>query len=281
MKSIFKFIGIAFVACSMFVACGDKDDDDFESGNSHGNHNRPIVITYIINALANDEAMGIVDGGGEYAADDVCTLTAIPNAGYVFVNWSDGTTANPYTFNVTEDVDLIANFAVGEGTAVRFKGRTWNAAVSNSYYWPSYNEMGVSAWSVDNHTYPMADAFFIAQGTGSYTDAIDETEIAYGNVVDYVEYYEQTYISDGEYTYGDWWAKSCTINVKGFDATTMNLYFTIDATMFNAASCLDGEGHMTGIANAPVAQMTMVSNTTMTLAANGKGPVTHKKWHNK
>ena len=41
-------------------------------------------------------------------------LTATPYEGYKFVNWTkDGveiSTENPYSFTVTEDVELIANF---------------------------------------------------------------------------------------------------------------------------------------------------------------------------
>lgn len=37
-------------------------------------------------------------------------ITAVPNEGYRFVNWSDGETENPRTINLTEDLTLTANF---------------------------------------------------------------------------------------------------------------------------------------------------------------------------
>ena len=40
-------------------------------------------------------------------------VTAVPNACYSFVNWSDGSTANPRTdTNVTANISVTANFAI-------------------------------------------------------------------------------------------------------------------------------------------------------------------------
>jgi len=48
---------------------------------------------------------------------DGSAVTAVPDTGYHFVEWSDGSTANPRTdTNVTADVDVTANFALDEYT---------------------------------------------------------------------------------------------------------------------------------------------------------------------
>ncbi len=45
--------------------------------------------------------------------EDGTAVTAVPDTGYHFVNWSDGSTANPRTdTNVTADVAVTANFAI-------------------------------------------------------------------------------------------------------------------------------------------------------------------------
>ena len=54
---------------------------------------------------------GTADGGGIFDADASVVLTATPDEGYHFVRWSDGSTANPYVFNASEDVSLAAEFA--------------------------------------------------------------------------------------------------------------------------------------------------------------------------
>lgn len=62
---------------------------------------------------------GSVTGGGSFAPGASVTLTATPASGYRFVRWvRNGTsqtisTANPYTFKVQEQTDLVAVFELG------------------------------------------------------------------------------------------------------------------------------------------------------------------------
>ena len=59
-----------------------------------------------------DAAQGQVTGAGTYLVGDTVTLTAIPNYGYHFVQWSDGNTDNPRTLVLTQDTILTAEFAL-------------------------------------------------------------------------------------------------------------------------------------------------------------------------
>ena len=54
---------------------------------------------------------GTTSGGGTFDADATVTLTATPDEGYHFVQWSDGSTENPYTFKASAHVELMAEFA--------------------------------------------------------------------------------------------------------------------------------------------------------------------------
>lgn len=71
-------------------------------------------ILYAVTATANDAAMGTIAGAGEYGKGSTATLTATPNDGYLFVNWTKGgvevATTQEYSFIVTEAVELVANF---------------------------------------------------------------------------------------------------------------------------------------------------------------------------
>src|SRR4029077_5053149 len=50
-------------------------------------------------------------------ATDGSPVTAVPDTGYHFVNWSDGSTQNPRTdTNVTMDISVTANFAINTYT---------------------------------------------------------------------------------------------------------------------------------------------------------------------
>jgi hypothetical protein len=77
-----------------------------------------LAVTYpticAITATANDAAMGTIAGVGDYGKGSTATLTATPNDGYLFVNWTKGgevvATTQEYSFKVTEAVALVANF---------------------------------------------------------------------------------------------------------------------------------------------------------------------------
>ena len=38
------------------------------------------------------------------------TITAIPNSKYLFENWSNGSTENPLTITINQNLSLTANF---------------------------------------------------------------------------------------------------------------------------------------------------------------------------
>ena len=67
--------------------------------------------TYTVTVAANDASMGTVSGGGSYDYLDTAILTATPNSGYFFRQWSDGNTANPRSLIVTDNVSLTAVFS--------------------------------------------------------------------------------------------------------------------------------------------------------------------------
>lgn len=66
---------------------------------------------YVVSATASNAALGFTVGSDTYNAGDTATLWAIPYAGVSFLGWNNGVMANPYSFIVNADVDLVANFA--------------------------------------------------------------------------------------------------------------------------------------------------------------------------
>ena len=67
---------------------------------------------YTVSAVSNDEAMGVVAGGGAYAYLDTVTLTTTAFAHHHFVRWSDGETDSVRTEVVSGDLTLTAIFAI-------------------------------------------------------------------------------------------------------------------------------------------------------------------------
>ncbi len=75
-----------------------------------------LFATHNVQVTANNNALGTITGSGEYKEGTTATLTATPNAGFRFVNWTkegvEVSTDATYLFTVTEDVELVANFEV-------------------------------------------------------------------------------------------------------------------------------------------------------------------------
>ena len=71
-------------------------------------------ISYEITATANPSAGGTIVGAGSYNYGSTCFLTAIPNPGYAFVNWTKNgvqvATTAAYSFTVTQADQYVANF---------------------------------------------------------------------------------------------------------------------------------------------------------------------------
>ena len=83
--------------------------------------NRTLVANFAsessfrIIVMAAPTIGGTVAGGGNYQEGETIMVTATANAGYKFVNWTNNgtevSTSASYSFEVIEDITLVANFA--------------------------------------------------------------------------------------------------------------------------------------------------------------------------
>lgn len=77
-------------------------------------------VPYTITVSAAPSNGGSITGGGTYAIGANASLTAIPNNGYSFVNWTENGTVvssqNPYSFTIYQNRNLVANFEPLSGT---------------------------------------------------------------------------------------------------------------------------------------------------------------------
>ena len=135
------------------------------------NINTNLDTTYTINASANPVEGGTVSGGGEFQFGQTCTLTAITNSGYIFNNWTENgevvSTENPYTFTVTGNRELVANFEEEDDDNLVFNGdfELGNTGFSTDYIYGntgSYNHYYIGhdiaeMWSWDSPGFPVVD----------------------------------------------------------------------------------------------------------------------------
>ena len=94
-------IVIPFLILFAFISCSESSDDESSSTTDS--------VTYSVEISATSG--GTVDNsGGSFDSGSTLTVTATPNSGYAFINWSDGTTENPKELNVNSNLTLTANF---------------------------------------------------------------------------------------------------------------------------------------------------------------------------
>lgn len=89
-------------------------------------YNRNLEAVFLdgfpITVETSNETAGTVNGGGTYGYNASCTLTATPNSGYIFENWTKNNEIvscnNPYTFSVTGAGQYVANFISCDGVYI-------------------------------------------------------------------------------------------------------------------------------------------------------------------
>ncbi len=133
----------------------------------------PATLTYA--AGAHGTLTGTLTGTTpqtvNYGASGTA-LTAVPDANYHFVDWSDGSTANPRNdTNVTADLSVTANFALGGYTLTYAAGA--NGLLSGTT--PQTVNHGASGTAVT--AVPAANSHFVSWSDGVLTAARTETNV--------------------------------------------------------------------------------------------------------
>ena len=148
-----------------------------------GQNAQQVTITvpsYTIAVNANPTEGGTVTGGGEYTSGQSCTVTATANAGYTFTNWTEGgnvaSTNASYTFNVTGNRTLVANFALntysitatadptaggtvtGAGTYNHGASCTLTATANTGYTFVNWTKNGTQVSTNASYTFTVSEA---------------------------------------------------------------------------------------------------------------------------
>ena len=109
-----------------FVQWNDGNSDNPRQVQVTGNTTYTATFaknTYAISLSCNEE-QGSVEGVTSAEYLDTVTISATPNIGYHFVQWSDGVTDNPRTLELTQDTILTAEFA-----------QSFSGQCGDSLYW--------------------------------------------------------------------------------------------------------------------------------------------------
>ena len=156
------------------------------------------VVNHTITVSANPAEAGTVTGGGEYEEGTEVALTATAAEGYEFVKWTSGetevSTENPYTFTVTADVALVANFVAVDYKDITFTvGKSGFTGVPQIKWWGAKGledaaepvEMTAGQYSRYSYTFSNIDAitgvsfYIVLDGVQSKTITLHETPNTY------------------------------------------------------------------------------------------------------
>lgn len=158
-----------------------------------------------VTVTANPSGSGMLEGGGIYQTGKYCTVTATANPGYTFLNWTvngnEVSTSNPYEFQVTGDVELVANFSthacqitatanpteggsiVGAGAYETGTTCTLTATADGCYHFVSWKQGGTVVSTNATYQFTVAgDAAYEAcfEFNGSYTITTSSDPGTYG-----------------------------------------------------------------------------------------------------
>ena len=111
-----------------------------------------------------------------YYEGETCTVTATPNTGYGFVNWTENdvavSTDASYTFTVTADRNLVANFAeVATQTVSLIKGINWWTPTVNVTLEQLEAALGTSGLLINSQ-----DGGFAEYANGSWSGTLTSIE---------------------------------------------------------------------------------------------------------
>jgi hypothetical protein len=135
------------------------------------------TVAYTINTSSSPTAGGTTSGGGTYPIGSSRTVTATPNGGYSFVNWTEHgsvvSTSSSYNFTLNSNRDLVANFATatytisvsaspsaggtvtGGGTYASGTSRTVTATANSGYTFSNWTESGTAVSSTASYTFTL------------------------------------------------------------------------------------------------------------------------------
>lgn len=106
------------------------------------------INSYILTVQSSNPAIGTTSGGGSYNYLTPVNITANPNAGYHFTQWSDGNTDNPRLVSVTQNATYTAQFAINSYAVSVQSNNTNMGSVSGS---GTYNHNSTATLTATAH----------------------------------------------------------------------------------------------------------------------------------
>ena len=193
---------------------------------------------YTVMVSVGPDGGGTVSGGGLCYYNQPITLTATPDTGYIFSNWTKNgevvSYLSSYELTVTETAEYVANFELAPAGIV-----IGNATYTNSYL-PSYstypftlseqiyttNEMGGDACEISSVSFFNTGSYSISRNLGIYMVNTDKTSFV--SSTDWIAVTESDQVFSG----------NVTLAAHGWTTIYFNTAFAYDG-LSNVALILD------------------------------------------
>ncbi len=94
------------------------------------------IDSFSVMAMTDNASMGTASGSGTYAYGDTAQVEAVAAYGCQFLRWSDGSTANPYRFAVSDNRILTAVFTYNDYTVFASASDTLMGTVTGNGAYP-------------------------------------------------------------------------------------------------------------------------------------------------
>ena len=137
----------------------------------------PVYTTGTLYTIKATTENGTVTGAGVYVAGDKVTLTADPAMDNTFVNWTKGaevvSTANPFVFEATENLDLVANFTAISQTSKTLTGEFSVGQYEVAQFATGNLQYTNGTWGFAKQQYQYVGEANINVGDPTFTGTID------------------------------------------------------------------------------------------------------------
>ena len=181
MKNVCLFsLGFIVALASLFVSCGDKNNDTNVGGTGSGDD---VLICKISVSNTDGGSVKITNHIGnstKVLIGNSVEVVATPDKGYNFIGWFIGDSNEPvstdaiFTFTASEDVSLLAKFEKSFAVSVRSSGNG-NVSFENSSELSQYVQPGEEVTVVAT---PAENSYFVGWFIGDSEESVS-TEVTY------------------------------------------------------------------------------------------------------
>ncbi len=227
------------------------------------------INTYTLTVNSSNPAIGTAAGGGTFNYNTPVNITATPNTGYHFSQWSDGNTDNPRTVTVTQNATYTAQFAINSYAVTVTSNNSTRGSVTGSGSYTHNTTASITAtpfygyhftqWNDGNTENPRtitvtAEATYTAQfDLNNYTVQALSSDATIGSVTGsgtyaYASTVVVTAIPTAHYHFVQW-TDSITDNPRTFVVSKDTIFtaqFAIDTHAITVVSDQPSRGTVSG-----------------------------------